>query len=175
MNAMLKKLIAGVAAAIGWLTLVLPGVAEQNADAKFLMDAIRTDVAEVRLGELATQRGQSEGVRHFGHMLATDHAKSMDKTSDLAKSLKVAVPTEASADAQKEYESLVRLSGGAFDTAFINAMIKGHRDAIASFKKEAEDGDDVDVAGLARETLPTLEEHLAMAQSLQSGNPLSGG
>lgn len=174
MNAMLKKMIAGVAAAIGWLTLVLPGVAEPNADAKFLIDAIRTDLAEVRLGELAAQRGRSEGVRHFGHMLAADHASSMDKTSDVAKALKVAVPTEADADAQKEYESLVRLSGDAFDTAFINAMIKGHRDAIAKFKKEAEDGDDTDVASLAREALPTLEQHLAAAQSLQSGHPLSG-
>lgn len=174
MNAMLKKMIAGVAAAIGWLTLVLPGVAEQNADAKFLMDAIRTDLAEVRLGELASQRGQAEGVRHYGHMLAMDHAKSMDESADLANLLKLAVPTEASADAQKEYESFLRLSGEAFDTAFVNAMIKGHKDAIAKFKKEAEDGDDDDVASLARETLPKLEEHLTMAQSLQSGHLSSG-
>jgi putative membrane protein len=174
MNAMLKKMIAGVAAAIGWLTLVLPGVAEQNADAKFLMDAIRTDLAEVRLGELASQRGQAEGVRHYGHMLVTDHAQSKDDTADLAKSLKVAVPTETSVDAQNEYESLLRLSGEAFDTAFINAMIKGHKEAIGKFKKEAEDGDDADVSSHARETLPKLEEHLAMAQSLQTGHPLSG-
>src|SRR5262245_53407082 len=58
MNAMLKKMIAGVLAAIGWLTLVLPGAAQQNEDAKFLTDAIRSDIAEMRLGELATQRGQ---------------------------------------------------------------------------------------------------------------------
>jgi len=169
MNAMLKKLIAGVLAAVGWLTLVLPGAAQQNEDAKFLMDAMRSDLAEMRLGELGTQRGQSEGVRHFGHMLSADHGSSMKDTSDLAKSLKVAVPTEASASDQKEYESLVRLSGDEFDKAFIDAMVKGHRDAISKFKKEMEDGDDPEVASLARETLPKLEEHLAMALALQAG------
>ena len=174
MNAMLKKMIAGVAAAIGWLTLVLPGAAEPNADAKFLMDAIRTDLAEVRLGELASQRAQSESVRHFAHMLTADHSSSMETAADLAKSLKVAVPTEASVEDQKDYESLLSLSGAQFDKAFIDAMIDGHRDAISKFKKEAEDGDDVDVASFAREAVPKLEEHLAMAQSLHSGKALSG-
>ena len=167
MNAMLKKMIAGIAAAIGWLTLVLPGAAQQNEDAKFLMEAIRSDIAEMRLGELATQRGQSDGVRQFGHMLSADHGQSKSDASDLAKSLKVAVPTEASAADQKQYEELVRLSGDAFDRAFIDAMVKGHREAISKFKKEAEDGDDPEVAALAKETLPKLEDHLAKAQALQ--------
>src|SRR4051812_6714111 len=154
MNAMLKKMIAGVLAAVGWLTLVLPGAAQQNEDAKFLMDAMRTNLAEVRLGELATQRGQSEGVRSYGQMLAADHGNSMKDTSDLAKSLKVAVPTESSASDQKEYESLMRLSGAEFDKAFIDAMVKGHRDVISKFKKEMEDADDPQVGSLAREALP---------------------
>jgi putative membrane protein len=169
MNAMLKKMIAGIAAAIGWLTLVLPGAAQQNEDAKFLMEAIRSDIAEMRLGELATQRGQNDGVRQFGHMLSMDHGHSKNEASDLAKSLKVALPTEASASDQKQYEELVSLSGAAFDSAFVDAMVKGHRDAISKFKKEVEDGDDPEVASLARETLPQLEAHLAMALSLQGG------
>lgn len=168
MNAMLKKMIAGVLAAIGWLTLVLPGAAQQNEDAKFLMDAMHSDLAEMRLGELATQRGQSEGVRHFGHMLSMDHGASLKETSDLAKTLKIPVPTEPSADDQKQYESLARLSGDEFDKAFIDAMVKGHRDVISKFKKESEDGDDPQVASHAKEALPKLEEHLRMAQSLQA-------
>jgi putative membrane protein len=167
MNAMLKKMIAGIAAAIGWLTLVLPGAAQQNEDAKFLMEAIRTDIAEMRLGELAAQRGQSDSVREFGHMISMDHGHAKNEASDVAKTLKVAVPTEASASDQKQYEELVRLSGEAFDKSFIDAMVRGHRDAISKFKKEIDDGDEPQVTSLARETLPQLEAHLAKALSLQ--------
>lgn len=49
--------------------------AQDDADAKFLIDAVRGDLAEVKLGELAEQRGQSEGVRAFGKMLVEDYSK----------------------------------------------------------------------------------------------------
>jgi putative membrane protein len=174
MNATLKKLIAGIAAAIGWLTLVLPGAAEQNADAKFLVEAIRIDLAHERLGELAAQRSESERVRHFGERLCSDHGHAMEATAELAQALNVAGPPEPGAPAEQQYQSLAQLSGGAFDQAFIDAMIERHRDAIAKFKKEVEDGDDLDVTGFARATLPKLEDHLAMALSLQDRSTRSG-
>ncbi|HET7131160.1 MAG TPA: DUF4142 domain-containing protein [Gammaproteobacteria bacterium] len=167
-------MIAGIAAAIGWLTLVLPGAAEQNADAKFLVEAIRIDLAHERLGELAAQRSGSERVRHFGERLSSDHGHAMDATASLAQALNLAVPVESAAPADQQYQSLAQLSGSAFDEAFIDAMIASHREAIAKFKKEAEDGDDLDVMGFARTTLPKLEDHLAMAVSLQKRSTLSG-
>ena len=174
MNATLKKLIAGIAAAIGWLTLVLPGAAEQNADAKFLIEAIRTDQVHERLGGLAAQQGTSERVRHFGERLASDHGHDLDTTADLARALNVSPPTDTDAPGAQQYQALAQLSGSAFDAAFIDAMVASHRAAIAKFKKEAADGDDLDVVGFARATLPKLEEHLALALQLQSRTTVSG-
>ena len=44
-------------------------LAQDTPESKFLIDAVRGDLAEVKLGELAEQKGQSEGVREFGTML----------------------------------------------------------------------------------------------------------
>ena len=63
-------------------------LAQDSPEARFLMDAVRGDIAETKMGELAQQKGQSEGVRAFGEMLVEDHSSAMKKTAELAKDLK---------------------------------------------------------------------------------------
>ena len=73
-------------------------LAQDSPDAKFLTDAVRGDVAEVKMGELAQERGTSEAVREFGKMLVEDHSSAMKKTAELAKDLNVIPPAQPSAD-----------------------------------------------------------------------------
>jgi putative membrane protein len=147
-------------------------LATNSAESKFLTDAIRGDIAEVKLGELARQKGQSEGVRDFGEMLVDDHAKAQQKTADLAKDLDVTPPTQPTAEQTQKHDALARLSGADFDRQFVAEMVKGHQEEIAKYEKQAQSGDSK-VAELAEDLLPTLEQHLAMAQRLQSGGDAS--
>lgn len=144
-------------------------LATDSPDAKFLMDAARGDVAEIKLGQLAQQKGQSEGVREFGKMLEEDHSKAGKETAELAKDLDVVPPAQPSAEQMQKYESLERLSGAEFDREFVAAMVKGHQEEIAKYEKQAQSANNSKVAELAEDTLPTLREHLAVAQRLQSG------
>jgi putative membrane protein len=143
-------------------------LATDSPDAKFLTDAARGDVAEIKLGQLAQQKGQSEGVREFGKMLEEDHSKAGKKTSELAKDMNVIPPAQPSSEQMQKYDALERLSGAEFDKEFLAEMVKGHREEIAKYEKAAESSNSK-VAKLAEDTLPTLEHHLATAQSLQSG------
>ena len=43
-------------------------------------------------------------------------------------------------------------------------MVKDHRTDVAEFKKEAASGKDPEVKAFASKTLPTLEEHLKLAE-----------
>jgi putative membrane protein len=45
-------------------------------------------------------------------------------------------------------------------------MVKSHQQGIAKYKEASRDGGNPDVAELADATLPTLEKHLEIAQSL---------
>jgi putative membrane protein len=144
--------------------------AQDNPDAKFLTEAVRGDVAEVKLGELAQQRGQTEGVREFGEMLVNDHSNALKKTAELAKDLNVIPPAQPSPEQMQKHDAMARLSGAEFDQEFVAAMVKGHREEIAKYEKQAASGQSK-VAKLAEDLLPTLKEHLAMAERLQSGAP----
>ena len=143
-------------------------LATDSPDAKFLTDAARGDVAEIKLGQLAQQKGESEGIREFGKMLEEDHSKAGKKTAELAKDLNVIPPAQPSAEQMQKYAALERLSGTEFDKEFVAEMVKGHQEEIAKYEKGAESSNSK-VAKLAEDTLPTLQHHLATAQSLQSG------
>ena len=123
-------------------------------------------MAETQVGQLAESKGHSEGVRNYGAMLAADHAKAQAEALSVAGSLGIEPPKGPTPEAKEEYAKLSQLSGGAFDSAFLRAMVEDHQKDIAKFKLQASSGSGA-VAKMASEQLPTLEKHLATAQSLQ--------
>jgi putative membrane protein len=143
-------------------------LATDTPESKFLTDAIRGDIAEVKMGELAQMKGQSDGVRDFGKMLADDHSKAQKKTAEVAKDMNVTPPTQPTAEQTAKYQALSRLSGAEFDRQFAAEMVKGHQEEIAKYEKQSRSGDPK-VADLAGDLVPTLKHHLEMAQRLQSG------
>jgi len=180
MNKVTRKQLVGFGAAFVFSSLgvasaqdiQVAAAAQDSPDAKFLTEAVRGDLAEVKLGELAQQRGQSEGVREFGEMLVEDHSKALKKTAELAKDLNVIPPAQPTAEQTQKHDALARLSGAEFDKQFAAEMVKGHQEEIAKYEKQAASGDSK-VAELAEDLLPTLEEHLMAAQRLQSGDQAS--
>jgi putative membrane protein len=170
MNGVTGKRLAALSAACA-LSLGV-AVAQEDAESKFLTEAVRGDIAEVKLGELAQQRGQSEGTREFAEMLIEDHSSALKKTAELAKDLEVIPPALPSAEQTAKHDALARLSGAEFDQRFAAEMVKGHQEEIAKYEKQAQSSDSK-VAKLAEDLLPKLREHLAMAQRLESGEQAS--
>jgi len=146
----------------------LSASAQQADQTNFLADAIRGNVAEVKLGQLAAERAQSQQVREYGDMLKKDHTQALQKASSLANEIGVPASSELTAHQQKQFESLQKLSGDEFDTTFLSQMVSEHQSDIAKFSVQAENGSDPQVMAFAKETLPTLQAHLEHAQSIQS-------
>jgi putative membrane protein len=142
--------------------------AQQADQTNFLADAIRGNVAEVKLGQLAAERAQSQKVREYGEMLRKDHTQTLQRASSLAHQIGVPAASEISDRAQKQFESLQKLSGDEFDTTFLSQMVRDHQEDIAKFSAQAQNGSDPEVMAFAKETLPTLQSHLQHAQSIQS-------
>lgn len=71
-------------------------------------------------------------------------------------------------EAQQEMTKLQKLSGSEFDKEFARLMVKDHEKDIAEFKKEAASGKG-SVQNFASQSLPTLEEHLRIAEALKMG------
>ena len=158
-------LAAGIIAAAVSGTSVLA----QNADQKFIKEAIEGNLAEVQMGQLAQKNGASSEAKNFGQMLVTDHGQANTKATSVASSLNVTPPSEPNAKQKKEYDKMSKLTGAAFDKAFAQHMVADHKKDIAAFQKETKSKNQT-VAGFASETLPTLQKHLQTAQSLQKSN-----
>ena len=140
--------------------------AADGDDSAFLQEAIRTDIAEVKMSELALQRSRDEGVREFAHRLQTDHSTSMQEATALAKTQGTTPPSQPSAEAQEQYAALSKLSGQEFDAAFVNHMVAGHREAVGKFGEQTHANPNAAIADFATKALPKLKEHLATAESL---------
>jgi putative membrane protein len=66
------------------------------------------------------------------------------------------------------YGRLSKLSGDAFDKAYMRAMIEDHQEDVLEFRQESQSAKDPDVRQFAAKTLPTLEEHLRIAEDTGS-------
>jgi putative membrane protein len=164
----MKVAMRGVVVLAFGATLALCASAQQADQTNFLADAIRGNVAEVKLGQLAAERAESQQVREYGDMLRKDHTRSLEKASSLASEIGVPASSELTAQQQKQFESLQKLSGDEFDTTFLSQMVSDHQTDIAKFSAQAQTGSNPEVMAYAKETLPTLQSHLQHAQSIQS-------
>jgi putative membrane protein len=133
---------------------------------EFLGAAAKGDRSEVMLGRLAADRGASPGIRDFGKRLVADHGGHLTKVEALARHMHVMLPPGEKPEARALYARLQHMRGPAFDRAFDMHMIADHREDIGDYEAQARTGDR-ETSAFARDTLPTLREHLRIAQSLR--------
>jgi putative membrane protein len=137
-----------------------------KSDRRFIRKAAEGNLAEVALGRLAEQNSQDSSVKAFGERMVQDHSQANQQLTTVAQNLNVTLPTSPSSSDQKVMDKLSGLSGPAFDKAFARDMVRGHRMDVRAFEHEAKHGRDPDVKQFAESTLPTIREHLAMAEKL---------
>ena len=138
-----------------------------NADHHFVKAAAEGGMAEVELGKLATDKASNAKVKEFGQRMVTDHGKWNDELKSLAASKKITLPTAINAKDQALKDRLSKLSGAAFDRAYMAEMIRDHEADYTAFRKEATTGQDAEIKAWADKTAPLIDEHLKLARETQ--------
>ena len=131
-------------------------------------------MAEVELGRLAQDQGASAQVKSFGKRMVDDHSRANDDLQALARNKNIALPTSISAQDRALKNRLSKMSGPAFDRAYMNAMVSDHRKDVAEFQRESASARDEDVKAFAAKTLPTLRDHLKLAEETTNAVGTSG-
>ena len=159
----------------------------------FAWDAGLINLKEMRLGEAAQTNSQNPDVQKFGKHMVRDHTKLWDRLTKIAEDeglalpdtntfyIPVTAPEEKPAtelmpetpqqkllDAQLDVQSLVSLTGTAFDQAYANAMVKGHEKAVQKFEDAASSLQDKPLKKYAEKGLRIIRHHLEMARKLQT-------
>lgn len=145
------------------------GSTRAAADQQFVMEAAHGGIAEVELGRLASQKAQAAEVKQFAQKMVEDHGRANQELKTLAQGKNITIPSDLDAKHKATKERLEKMSGAEFDRAYMQQMVQDHQKAVADFRRESQSGQDAEVKAWAAKQLPTLEQHLQMAQQGSRG------
>jgi putative membrane protein len=141
------------------------------ADKDFILAAAQGGMTEVKLGELAADKGTRDDVKEFGQRMVKDHTAINDDLKALAAQKDVTLPGNLDAKHQVMVDKMAVLSGPEFDDAYIAGMIKGHKKDAKAFKAESGETTDADVKSFLDKSIPVVEAHLKHVTAMQKPRP----
>lgn len=144
------------------------GAAGQLNTDQFIAQAGSSGMAEVELSRLALSKSQSDAIKRFAQTMIDDHSKANEKLIAVAKSQGKTPPSSMQPKHRTAVDTLGKQQGAAFDQAYASQMLKDHPEAVQLFEKAAAATNvDAPIRQFARDTVPTLRQHLDHAKTLQ--------
>jgi len=140
-------------------------------DRLFVPKASHANLEEVALGVLGQRKAQTASVKAYALRMETDHSKAQQELMTAAQEAGLTPPMNLPPEAKATMMRLSKLSGMEFDREYMKVMVMGHEKAVRLFTMEAEKGSHPALTGYAQKSLPTLKEHLTMAQEILSQLP----
>ena len=141
------------------------------ADQAFIADGTQVVATQRDAARIATSRSTDREVKAFAERVSTDNAKISDALR-AASPRGVDVPKNDPDQAM--LASINTLRGADFDKAYIEQVaLSGEQKALSAFQAEIASGRDEQLKAVAKQSLPTLQAHYAMAQDLAKRKHLS--
>ncbi|HEX6974169.1 MAG TPA: DUF4142 domain-containing protein [Vicinamibacterales bacterium] len=137
-------------------------------DKTFATQAAVGGMAEVELGKLAAEKASNSDVKQFGQRMVDDHGKANDELKSWASQHNVTLPADLDAKHKATRDRLSKLSGEAFDKAYMREMVTDHNKDVAEFQRASKTAKNADLKAWAGKTLPTLQEHQRMAKDINA-------
>jgi len=138
----------------------------------FVANMASCNTLEAELGRLASSKGNDPRVKELGQLLLNHHTQLNTQLKQIADLKNLITPTSLSNDHQQIFNNILEKSGASFDQAYLEAIIKNHKDTIDEFQEMADEGEDTEIRNFSIRSLPTLQAHLTQAEALE--NALKG-
>lgn len=129
----------------------------------FLTGSYQDGLGEIRLAQLALQKGSGENVRRYAQQMIDDHAKSNARIAALARDRNITLPATIAPSVQIAAEEFARFSGVDFDQTYMDDSAIMHLKGLRYALQQAQRGRDTDVRLLAFQKLPVVGAHLIRA------------
>ena len=142
---------------------------QATSAAEFVNKAAVSNLFEIQSSQLAQQKSQNNRVREFAQRMVQDHTAAGDRLKAAAQGQNV--PNNLDQQHASALQQLQGASGPDFDRRYVQHQLTGHEETVALFDQFAQSGDHPQLKQFAQQTLPSLREHLQMAQQLRSALP----
>jgi predicted outer membrane protein len=144
-----------------------------SADEKILKDMAQANINEVEAAKLAQSKSQNDQVKSFAQQMIDDHTKGLNDVQQVAQQKGVTLPTEPDAKHKAMAAKLEKMSGSAFDKAYMSqAGVADHKMVHSKLMSDEKKAKDADVKALAQKLEPVVAQHLKSAE--QDKSSMSG-
>jgi putative membrane protein len=140
---------------------------------EFLTKTAKANEFEIDASKLAADKAKSKEVKDLAQGLVSDHTAATEKLKAAVQADgKLALPKDDKPDAKhaKTLEKLKDASGEAFDRAYLEAMLTGHKESLERYKGYAASGDNAHLKRFAEEIAPVVAAHLEAVQKLSKSS-----
>ncbi len=145
------------------------------SDMEFVKKALQGSMAEVQVAQLALQKSSDDQVKQFAQRMVTDHTKMIEDMKPVADAVGVRVPSGPDKKQKAMMAKLQALSGADFDKAYVQAMVKDHKEDDSEFKNEIANGQSPVVKDAASKGDPIIESHLQVIEGIAKNMNLTSG
>jgi putative membrane protein len=135
---------------------------------------VTANQVDIDAGKFAKSRAKSDKVREFAQLMVTDHSSVNQSATDLAQKLKVTPEPNATSKSLKEggeknISSLSKLSGAAFDTAYVTHEVTYHETVLDALDKTLiPSATNAELKALLVKVRPAFVAHLEHARALKA-------
>lgn len=164
---MVKKMIP-----LGALVIAFSGVGYASTtapDATALLNkANQMNYEEVETAKTAhSKAGDNQALMTYADTIRGDHEANEEAVTALSR--QKSIKLEGTDTAKTKSNPMDDLKGGAFNDAYLEDQVNGHKDALSAFKSaKGTFKGDPDMELYVEQTIPVLEAHLKMAQNLKT-------
>jgi putative membrane protein len=131
-------------------------------DISFLAFATESARKELGTAHEAVARLKDPELKRVAEALVKDHTDAATRMAKIANDKKWPLP-----GAQRGMAPPAGAASDDFDAHWTDDMISAHERSVALYSAQAQGGEDQDLRRYARETLPTIQRHLAELRRLQ--------
>jgi len=139
-----------------------------DADRVFSRAAAVGGMAEVELAKLVEKNSHNADVEAFAKRIIEDHGKANDKLTSIAEASSIPLPQALDQEHAAARTKLESMNDKEFDQAYLQGQVIDHQKTAQLFEYEIGSGEAAALKVFASENLPTILDHLRMAQDLQA-------
>ena len=144
-----------------------PGMTGQMMrDKLFLRTAVEANLLQIKLGQLAAQKGSTADVKDFGTEDGHRSRRDQRRSRSYRRLHGVMVPKKISKEDQAAYDKLNALSGTAFDTAYITLMVNDHHQDLRDYRQEFISATDPTLKDAVLKSAKVIRDHMMMIDKM---------
>lgn len=140
--------------------------ADVRADRKFIYEVAVDHMLEASMARQAEKKAESSAVRQFAERVGADHSQLQEDWVSMASRNGQQFRVGMGKNHRAKLDRIKKLSGRAFDRAYITTVIQDHKDYIDYFEKEGRSAHSTQVRQLVERDLPGMRARFNQAKQI---------